>query len=204
MDEKSHYAGEAFVRKEQFVEAALAEIGPARLLDIGCNTGHFSAMAARAGASVVALDADPAVAGLLWRTASAAQLDIQPLVVNIARPTPATGWLNAECPSFLARASGRFDCVMALALLHHVLVTERVPLDDVVKLLSDLTTAHAIVEFVAPGDPMFQRLTRGRDALHGDLTRESFEAACATRFEIVRTESPPDATRALYLLRRRS
>ena len=113
--------------KERFVQAALEQVRPARVLDVGCNTGHFSALAARAGASVVALDGDAAVAGRVWRRAEAERLDILPLVVNLARPSPATGWRNAECPSFLARAEGHADLVLMLAVLHHLLVTERVP-----------------------------------------------------------------------------
>ena len=183
---------------------ALADVKPARVLDVGCNTGHFSAMASRAGARVVALDGDAAVTGQVWRRAVAERLDIQPLVVNVARPTPATGWRYEECPSFLDRATGTFDCVLMLAVLHHVLVTERVPLDDVLRLAADLTRDAAIIEFVAPDDPMFRRIARGRDHLHAGLTRELFETACAPYFHIERSTRAEGATRALYLLRRKA
>jgi len=203
MEEKSHYSDSDFARKERFVSAALSDVRPARVLDVGCNTGHFSVLAARSGAGVVALDGDPAVVGRLWRRAGAEKHDILPLVVNIARPTPATGWRNAESPSFLARATGGFDLVLMLAVLHHLLVTERVPLDEVIGLAADLTRDSAVIEFVAPDDPMFRRLTRGRDHLHAGLTAASFEAACAARFEIVRAERAEGGTRVLYLLKRR-
>ena len=204
MAEKVHYSTADFQRKEAFVAQALADVKPARVLDVGCNTGHFSAMASRAGARVVALDGDAAVTGQVWRRAVAEQLDIQPLVVNVARPTPATGWRYEECPSFLDRATGTFDCVLMLAVLHHVLVTERVPLDDVLRLAADLTRDAAIIEFVAPDDPMFRRIARGRDRLHAGLTRELFETACAPYFHIERSTRAEGATRALYLLRRKA
>jgi SAM-dependent methyltransferase len=200
MREKTHYSSEDFSRKEAFVSQALSDGRPRRVLDVGCNTGHFSALAARAGASVVALDGDPAVAGLVWRRALAEHADILPLIVNIARPTPATGWRNEECPSFLQRAGKSFDLVLMLAVLHHVLVTERVPLDDVLGLAAELTTDLAVIEFVAPEDPMFRRIARGREQLHQGLTAAAFEAACARRFEIVRREST-HPSRVLYLLR---
>jgi SAM-dependent methyltransferase len=203
MAEKSHYSDTDFAAKERFVQSALDQVRPARVLDIGCNTGHFSTLAARAGASVVALDGDAAVAGRVWRRAEAERLDILPLVVNVARPSPATGWRNAECPSFLARAEGHADLVLMLAVLHHLLVTERVPLRDIVHLAADLTREAAVIEFVAPDDPMFRRLTRGRDHLHAGLTAGAFEAACAERFEIVASEKAQGGTRVLYRLRRR-
>ena len=90
-----------------------------------------------------------------------------------------------------------------LAVLHHLLVTERVPLRDVLHLAADLTRDAAVIEFVAPDDPMFRRLTRGRDHLHTGLTAETFEAACAERFEIVTSEKAQGGTRVLYRLRRR-
>ena len=71
MADKSHYSDADFAGKERFVQAALEQVRPARVLDVGCNTGHFSALAARAGASVVALDGDAAVAGRVWRRAEA-------------------------------------------------------------------------------------------------------------------------------------
>ena len=204
MAEKAHYSSADFERKEAFVAQALADVKPARVLDVGCNTGHFSAMASRAGARVVALDGDAAVTGQVWRRAVAERLDIQPLVVNVARPTPATGWRYEECPSFLDRAAGTFECVLMLAVLHHVLVTERVPLDDVLRLAADLTRDAAVIEFVAPDDPMFRRIARGRDHLHAGLTREVFETACAPYFHIERSSRAEGATRALYLLRRKA
>ncbi len=203
MAEKRHYSDTDFARKERFVQTTLDQVRPSRVLDVGCNTGHFSALAARAGASVVALDGDAAVAGRLWRRAEAEHLDILPLVVNVARPSPATGWRNAECPSFLARAEGHADLILMLAVLHHLLVTERVPLRDVLHLAADLTRDGVVIEFVAPEDPMFQRLTRGRDHLHTGLTAAAFEDACRERFDIVATERAEGGTRVLYLLRRR-
>jgi SAM-dependent methyltransferase len=202
MAELHHYSDADARRKETFVSAALQEVSPRRVLDVGCNTGHFSLLAARAGAGVVAVDGDAAVVGRVWRSARDAGLDVLPLVVNIAQPTPATGFLNEECPSWLDRADGAFDAVLMLAVLHHLLVTERVPLGDALGLAARLTRDALVIEFVPPGDPMFTRIARGRD-LHADLTREAFESACAERFVVVRREPAADSGRVLYLLRRR-
>ena len=200
MQTKSHYTAERFVAKEEFVRDALAAASPGAVLDVGCNTGHFSEIAAGHGARVVAIDYDPVVAGQVWRRASAGGLDILPLVVNLARPTPATGWRNEEGASFLDRARGQFDLVLMLAVLHHMLVTERVPLEDILDVAAELTRRWLVIEYVDPSDPMFRRITRGRDALHAELTPERFEAACARRFEIVRAGSQGGPTRRMYLL----
>jgi predicted RNA methylase len=96
-----HYSPEDFMAKQAFVEKALHEFKPTNVLDIGCNTGHFSALAARQGASVVAIDSDPVVVGQVWRMATREKLDILALVINIARPSPSVGWRNGQCRSFL-------------------------------------------------------------------------------------------------------
>jgi ribosomal protein L11 methylase PrmA len=203
MGSNNNYSTGHFAAKETFVRDAVDEFRPKRVLDVGCNTGHFSEIAAGAGAEVVALDYDPIVLGEVWRRAEAARLNILPLNVNLCRPTPGTGWRNEECPAFLDRARGAFDCVLMLAVIHHMLVTERVPLPEIIDMAAEITRDLVIVEFVGPEDSMFRRIARGRDHLHADLNIEVFEQACGRRFEIVRQQHLPETHRWLYLLRRR-
>ena len=204
MTANNNYTTDHFQAKQRFVGEALAEFGSRSVLDVGSNTGHFSAIAARGGAKVVALDYDPVVLGTVWRQARAEKLDILPLAVNLTRPSPGTGWRNQECASFLDRARGKFDAVLMLAVIHHMLVTERVPLADILDLAAELTTNLLVIEFIAPDDSMFQRLTRGREELHRDLTPELFESLCARHFETVRMQYVEGTTRRLYLLRKRA
>jgi SAM-dependent methyltransferase len=201
------YTPEQFAEKEAFVAEALREAStgatPRRVLDVGANTGHFSRMAARSGASVVAIDGDSAVAGEIWRQAAAEKLDILPLVVNLAQPTPPTGWRNLECPSFLDRAASAvagFDMVLMLAVIHHMLATERIPLPEIIDLAADLTTGFALIEFVDCEDPMFRRLSRGRDELYSHFHADLFERCAAARFDIVRQRAITGSKRTLYVL----
>jgi SAM-dependent methyltransferase len=203
MTGNNNYSADQFAAKQQFVKEALEETRPRAVLDVGCNTGHFSAMAARAGARVVALDYDPVVVGQVWRAAREEKLNIQPLVVNLTRPSPGIGWRNLECAPFLDRARERFDFVLMLAVIHHMLVTERVPLPDILELAAELTTDFAVIEFIEPGDSMFQRLVRGREELHQDLTPAVFEETCRKHFSRVRVLHVEGSTRWLYLLRKR-
>ena len=94
-----------------------------------------------------------------------------------------------------------------LALIHHLLVTERIPLDAIFDLAAELVSRSssgiALIEFIAPEDSMFRRLVRGRDELYRHLTREHFEKASSRCFDIVRTCHCDGTHRWLYLLRRR-
>ena len=98
------YDSEAFEAKAAFVNESLAAFSAQTVLDIGCNTGHFSRLAATSGAQVVGLDYDSAVVGDLFCRSRNEKLNILPLVMNLARPSPGLGWSNREQASFLERA----------------------------------------------------------------------------------------------------
>jgi SAM-dependent methyltransferase len=194
------YDERSFEEKSSFLERFLSEARPGRVLDVGCNTGHFSRLAAAHGSQVVAIDQDAAVVGLLWHTAHREGLDILPLVVDFARPTPALGWRNAETPSFLERCRGAFDAVFMLALIHHLMVTDQIPLSEVLALAARTTRRYLVVEYVAPEDPQFKRLCRGRDALYRHLSVDYFESAAAVSFRVLQMLETGNHGRRLYLL----
>jgi SAM-dependent methyltransferase len=203
MDRTNNYSADEALLKKQLIAEFLMEFKPSSVLDVGCNTGLYSVMAADAGAEVIATDLDPVVIDAVWHDAHQNRKNILPLVIDLSRPSPSTGWRNRECPSFLERAIGRFDAVFMLAVIHHLLVSERIPLAEIIGLAADLTRRYVVIEFVAPEDPQFQRLTRGRQHLHRDLTVESFEKEALKRFEIVRKTPIQGTNRLLYLWRKR-
>jgi SAM-dependent methyltransferase len=197
-----HYDEAAVAAKAALVETVISRTRPRSVLDVGCNVGRFSRLAASRGASVVAIDLDPVVVGRLWRHAVDDQLDILPLVQNLALPSPATGWWNRECPAFVDRAAGRFDLLLMLAVVHHLLVTDRIPLDQIVAMAAHLTIRDVVVEYVGPDDSMFRRIARGREHLHAGLTPTAFEAAWSRHFRLIDRQGVGDTGRVLYWFER--
>ena len=55
--------------------------------------------------------------------------NLLPLVIDLTNPSPAIGWDNAERASLAQR--GPADLVLALALIHHLAISNNVPLEDV-------------------------------------------------------------------------
>jgi SAM-dependent methyltransferase len=201
LDGDCSYSATEFAQKERFMATAFQRWTPRNVLDVGCHSGRFSLLAARNGARVVAIDRDSDAVGALWQSASDANSEVLPLALDIARPPGPCGWQNGECAGFLDRARGKFDCVLMLALIHHLLVNERVPLAAIFQLASELTTRLAIVEYIDAGDPQFLRIARGREALHHQVTRENFEAAASPWFLIL-DAGDVSPTRRIYILRR--
>jgi SAM-dependent methyltransferase len=181
----SHYNEQDHERKRSFVAQALGAATPTRVLDVGCNTGVYSRLAAEAGAAVVSVDTDLQAVDRLYVSAKEKGQDILPLCVDLAHPSPATGWENREYASFLSRCSGCFDAVLMLAVLHHLLLRNQIPMERIASLCSGLTTRHLILEWVPPTDVKFQELLRGRDAIYGHITEAAFREAFASHFAFV-------------------
>jgi SAM-dependent methyltransferase len=198
----NNYSNNELSAKADVVKQILEEAKAKNVLDVGCNNGFFSFMAAKAGASVVALDYDPVVVGMAWKDADEHDLDVLPLVVDLSRPSPSLGWDNSENKSFLERARGKFDMVMMLAVIHHMHVGEMVPIERIVKLVSEITTKHWLVEYVSKDDPMFRKIARGRDYLFTDYTREYFETICAKHFNLVSKKQITSSGRWIYLFKK--
>lgn len=180
-----HYSVQDREQKREFVERILQTARPARVLDIGANTGEFSRLAAQFGAHVVAWDTDVSAAEHNWRAAVALDLPILSLVADVARPTPALGWRNAETSSLLDRARGRFDLVMMLGVIHHLLLVDQIPMHEIASLTAELTTEWAIVEWVPATDVRFRELCRGRDQLYGQLDERAFLKSFSQVFSAV-------------------
>jgi SAM-dependent methyltransferase len=197
-----HYSEEERQHKQEFVQRAMQMLRPETVLDIGGNTGQYSRIAAGVGARVVAWDTDVASSDRNWREAQAGGLPILPLVADAARPTPAVGWGNVESLTLLERARLRFDCVMMLGILHHLLLADQIPMADVAGLLASLTRRWSIVEWVPKTDVRYIELCRGRDELYAHLDEDLFVAQFTRHFTILAREELTNR-RVLFLFEKR-
>jgi SAM-dependent methyltransferase len=190
-------------RKAAFVETAAASARHRLAWDLGAGHGRYTRIAARHADYTVALDADPAVVDLLFRSLAAeGERSILPLVGNVADPAPALGWRGRERTPLEER--GRPDLVLCLALVHHLALSASVPLAELVAWLRGLG-GTVVVEFVSPQDPMAKRLLeRKRAGLHPDYERGTFERLLGEAFAIERTEELASGARVLYLCRPRA
>jgi SAM-dependent methyltransferase len=195
----SHYSSSDHAGKQAFVRAPLERIRPANVLDVGANTGFYSRIAAECGANVVAWDTDVQVSDANWRMARREGLAILPIVADFARPTPAVGWQNGENSSLLDRTKGRFDCVLMLGILHHLLVGDQIPLPAIIEQLWEISTRWVIAEWIPKEDSLFDELCRGRHELYSHLNEEFFVQFLSRRFA-VRDRSQLANGRSLWLL----
>jgi len=196
---RDHYNDADLTAKHSFVRLALSESPGLAVLDLGCNAGEFSLLAASQGKRVVAADFDDGALTALYDKLHSHPANVSPVLLDVGRPTPAVGWMNNEVPSFLDRAKGKFDCVMALGLMHHLLVSERVPLLLILQLLLALEPKALIIEWIEPGDWRYVELVGLNIADQKHVSAEEFETVFAKHYRLARKQRLPDCnTRVLY------
>ncbi len=188
--------------KKRLVREFLERVRPPSVLDAGCNTGDYSYLAAAAGSRVVAVDRDHDAIETLYRRLRREPAAVTPLVAGLAEPSPAVGFRNRERAGLVERT--RADCVLALALIHHLRVGDNLSLEAQRELFADLTRAHLVLEFVPPADPMFERLLRFRTDRFDDFSLERCRAAFGPSFAIVGEAAVPGTQRTLLFMERRS
>ena len=197
-DTMLNYSDEAFTSKGELVASFLDACAPGSVCDLGANRGEFSKHAARRnGSHVVAYDIDHTAVNQHYLYAKTKGIDnILPLVIDLTNPSPALGWANEERDSLLGRAG--FDCVMSLALVHHLAIANNVPLGRIADFFSRMGR-HLIIEFVPKQDSQSQRLLQNREDIFDEYTQSGFEAAFSRHFVLMKKASIRGSQRTLYL-----
>jgi len=198
----NNYTGFAFDHKKVLVGDWLSKIAPKTIWDLGANTGFFSRVAAETGAYVISSDIDPAAVELNYRQVKENnEQNLLPLVLNLTNPSPSIGWQNRERDSFLQR--GSVDAVLALALVHHLAISNNVPLEQVAEFFA-VCGEWLIVEFVPKSDSQVQKLLRNRLDIFSEYSRAGFESAFGLWYSIQSSSAVRESERWLYLMKRKS
>ncbi|MBI1976900.1 MAG: class I SAM-dependent methyltransferase [Candidatus Omnitrophica bacterium] len=200
--ETNTYTDQTEQQKIQCVQGIFQKNSIKTVLDLGCNTGQYSLLAAKEGIRVTAVDSDHDCVDSLYQRLRESNLKITPLWVDLANPSPALGFMHQERRSFLERVPS--ECVLALALIHHLLITSRIPLGAICDLLSRLTTSLLLVEYIAPQDSMFRRLLALRQDLYEHVSEEFFTATFAKKFELLHRQPLQGTHRTLYLFKKKT
>lgn len=196
--DNNNYSREAFQSKVRLAGGFLERIKAATVWDLGANTGVFSRVAVEKGSAVISFDADPAAVekNYLGRS-NEERARVLPLLLDLTNPSPDLGWANEERASLIRR--GPADAVLALALIHHLAISNNVPLDGIAEFFSRLCR-HLIVEFVPKSDSKVQTLLAGREDIFPNYTVEGFEKAFAGFFTIESKMQIAGCGRLLYLM----
>ena len=98
---------------------------------------------------------------------------------------------------------GPADCVMALAILHHLAISNNVPLPRIAEYFSKLGK-YLIIEFIPKTDSQVKKLLATRKDIFLQYEQISFEKAFSKYFSIEKRESIADSERLLYLMKKKA
>jgi len=196
----TNYSSDALGHKEKAVIDFIDRTGPALIWDLGANTGRFSRIAGSRGIRTVSFDVDPASVEINYlecvRTREARVL---PLLLDLTNPTSGIGWGNQERMSIIDR--GPSEVVLALALIHHLVISNNVPFEKIADFFSKICK-FLIIEFVPKNDSQVQRLLLTRKDIFSDYVEPVFEKKFERYFTILDSVRIRDSERTLYLMQR--
>jgi hypothetical protein len=199
--DSTNYSRAAFDDKALAIKEFVTRVQPKKVWDLGANTGVFSQIAAEQGALALAFDIDPAAVEKSYQDLrQRKETRLLPLVMDLTNPSPAIGWQNAERDSLNAR--GPADMVFALALVHHLAISNNVPLPLVAEYFS-LMGKWLVVEFVPKDDSQVQRLLSSREDIFNHYNADEFLEALSVYFVLHETRPVKDSRRTLYLLEKK-
>lgn len=200
--EDNSYDDETFVRKQDIVRRMLTQIDVRAkfVWDMGANTGKFSEIAAQFGAKVIAWDSDPNAVDAAFQRWSSNQQGIEALVQDFSNPSPRLGWSGGERKSFGDRSCA--DVVMALALIHHLAISNQVPFGNIASWLSTLGR-ECLIEFVPKEDIQVQRLLKARDDLFDKYSEPEFQREFELLFDLKERVPIAGTGRVMYWWRRK-
>lgn len=196
----TNYSASALEKKRQIIKTYLEKIQPRSVWDLGANTGLFSRIASDAGTLTVASDIDPAAVELNYRDVlQKKEQNILPLVLDLTNPSPGIGWANEERTAWMQR--GPVDVVLALALIHHLAISNNVPFSQLAAFFASLGR-WLVIEFVPKSDSQVQRLLSTREDIFSEYTREGLERTFGEFYQIQACEQIEGSQRILYLMKK--
>lgn len=124
-----------------------------------------------------------------------------PLVLDLTNPSPGIGFANRERTEIRARQTP--DCVMALAVIHHLAISNNLPLSMLAQWFASLSE-NLIIEFVPKEDSQVQVLLATRTDIFPNYTQQGFEEAFEQYFTLREKTPIQGSERMLYLWKRRT
>ena len=193
-----NYSAKALDYKKRIIADFLDKIKPKIVWDIGANTGLFSRIASDKGVQTISFDIDPAAVEKNYlESKQKNEKNILPLLLDLTSPSPALGWAHQERMSLMER--GPAGTVMALALIHHLAISNNLPLKNIANFFNKVCKT-LIIEFIPKTDSNVQKLLATRDDIFPNYTQQAFENEFTKYFNIQNSVKIKGSDRTLYLM----
>lgn len=195
----TNYDDKSFEQKKILVSKFIEQINPQKVWDLGGNIGIFSRIASDKDIDTVSFDIDPLAIEKSYLTLKdEGEKKILPLILDLTNPSPSIGFANEERDNIVLRAKN-IDCIMALAIIHHLAISNNLPLEKVAEYFSRMSK-NLIIEFVPKEDSQVQIFLATREDIFPNYNVEGFEQAFSDYYNIKEKQPIEGTQRILYLM----
>lgn len=195
----TNYSDEAFLSKKEIIEKYIEIIKPETVWDLGANKGDFSRIASDKGIDTISFDIDPIAVEKNYQDCKKnKETNILPLISDLTNPTPDVGFMNDERASFMKRANA--DLTLALALIHHLAISNNLPFDNIANFFSTVSP-YLVIEFVPKEDSKVQKLLASREDIFDNYNESQFEISFSKYYEIIAKQQVKESNRTIYLMK---
>lgn len=168
------------------------------VFDLGANDGKYSRIAAEENGNVISFDIDiNCINHNYSMVKKKKESNILPLFLDVTNPTPDIGFGLVERRGINSR--GNAKCVMALALIHHIAISNNVLFDDIALWFSKLGN-YLIIEFVPKEDSQVKKLLKTRKDIFDWYNVVEFEKSMCNYFKIIKKDRIKNSKRIIYLM----
>ncbi len=195
----TNYSEAAFSTKKKLISKFISQLNPSSVWDLGGNTGEFSRLVSDMNIPTISFDIDPAAVEKNYlEVKEKNETHLLPLQMDFMNQSPNLGWLLQERKSLIDR--GPADVVMALALVHHLGISNNVPFEFMARYFQQIGKS-LIVEFVPKSDSKVKILLSSRKDVFPTYDASNFEKVFRQFFKIKeKVALGHGSARILYLM----
>ena len=200
----TNYDKEAFHTKENLLLEFINKCDSKyKVVDLGANNGHFSRIVSHQypESIIISSDLDYHAVDENYKLIQSDEKykNIYPVITDLTNPTPSIGWANKERDSFITRLSDS-DITLALALIHHITITNNVPFNKYAEFFASFTK-YLIIEWVPKDDSQTMKILDEKIGDYSYYTSENFEQAFGRHFVILEKVAIENTKRTIYLMK---
>lgn len=165
--------------------------------DLGSNDGKYSYIASKYVNNVISFDIDYNTVNRNYINIKNNNKNILPLLLDLTNPSPAIGFASLERKSVTDR--GGCKCILALAIIHHIAISNNVSFDKIAEWFSKLGK-YLIIEFVPKNDSQVEKLLKTRNDIFDWYNIDNFEELFSSYYKIISNSKIKNSKRVIYLM----
>ena len=165
--------------------------------DFGANDGKYSKIAEKQGIYVISYDIDYNAVNRNYKKSEEMGKKILPLLLDLTNPPSSIGFAQNERKGLNER--GPVKCIMFLAIIHHVCISNNIPFNKLSKWLSTICN-NLVIEFVPKNDSQVQKLLKTRKDIFKNYDEKTFEDEFSRYFKIIEKNKITNSERILYFM----